>query len=317
MNHMNPLFLPRRQLMHTPLQELGIHIFERGWLSSNNVLLLDSTKGHVVDTGYSSHSEQTVCLVHGALAGRPLNSILNTHLHSDHCGGNAALKVAYPDVEILIPPGQAAAVSAWDVDALTYRPTGQQCPRFRHDELLVPGAEVILAGHPWEIHAAPGHDPHAVLLYQATHRVLISGDALWENGFGVVFPELEGCDAFSDVASTIDVIEQLEPSLVIPGHGPAFTDVAASIARARSRLDQFQQQPSRHAEYAAKVLVKFRLLEVQQTSLEALEQWFQSTRYFELVQRTCPEIELTLNRLVQRLVTAGAAKINGDMIIDA
>jgi hypothetical protein len=24
----------------------------------------------------------------------------------------------------------------------------------------------------------------------------ISADALWENGFGVVFPELEGADAF-------------------------------------------------------------------------------------------------------------------------
>jgi hypothetical protein len=33
--------------------------------------------------------------------------------------------------------------------------------------------------------------------------VLISADALWENGFGVVFPELEGDDAFAIVAATL------------------------------------------------------------------------------------------------------------------
>ena len=38
---------------------------------------------------------------------RPLDLLLNTHLHSDHCGGNAALQARHPGVRTLIPPGQA------------------------------------------------------------------------------------------------------------------------------------------------------------------------------------------------------------------
>ena len=46
----------------------------------------------VVDTGYCIHAEQTLALVEAALQGAPLQRIVNTHLHSDHCGGNALLR---------------------------------------------------------------------------------------------------------------------------------------------------------------------------------------------------------------------------------
>jgi glyoxylase-like metal-dependent hydrolase (beta-lactamase superfamily II) len=45
-----------------------------------------------------------------------------------------------------------------------------------------------------------GHDPHSVILFEPVSRVLISADALWERGFGVIFPELEGVEAFDEVA---------------------------------------------------------------------------------------------------------------------
>ena len=99
----------------------GLQVFERGWLSSNNVLFTGREQTAVVDTGYATHAAQTVALVDGALGGRPLDLLLNTHLHSDHCGGNAALQARHPGVRTLIPPGEAAAVKAWDEDALSYR----------------------------------------------------------------------------------------------------------------------------------------------------------------------------------------------------
>ena len=70
-------------------------VFERGWLSSNNILFTGQHSGAaLVDTGYCTHSAQTLALVQSALGRRPLERILNTHLHSDHCGGNAALQAA-------------------------------------------------------------------------------------------------------------------------------------------------------------------------------------------------------------------------------
>lgn len=73
-----------------------ITVLERGWLSANNILFIGQHDTAIVDTGYCSHAEQTVELVRDALAGRRLDRLLNTHLHSDHCGGNAALQKPGP-----------------------------------------------------------------------------------------------------------------------------------------------------------------------------------------------------------------------------
>ena len=74
------------------LARIGVTVFERGWLSSNNILITGQRGDTaLVDTGYAAHAELTVALVDAALQGAPLTRILNTHLHSDHCGGNAAL----------------------------------------------------------------------------------------------------------------------------------------------------------------------------------------------------------------------------------
>ena len=296
-----------------------IQVLERGWLSANNVLLHGPQGAAVVDTGYCTHAEQTVALVQGALGGQALASILNTHLHSDHCGGNAALQACWPGVHTRIAPGEAEAVRAWDESRLSYRPTGQECPRFRFDGLLEPGTEVRVGARCWQVHAAPGHDTHSVVLYAPDAGVLIAADALWERGFGVVFPEIEGEDAFAAVGATLDLIERLEPRVVIPGHGSVFTDVAGALAYARKRLAGFVQDPQRHALYAAKVLLKYKLLEWQQVPVERLQAWAEGTPYFGLLHRTHfadqPEAAW-LQSLMDDLVRSGAAAREGALLVN-
>jgi len=253
--------------MQTIPHPSGFYFFERGWLSSNNILLVDDEKATLIDTGYVTHADQTLALVQSHLSGRSLDKVINTHLHSDHCGGNANLQAAYPDAQIWIPPGHFDAVVQWNDDLLTYKATGQQCPRFVPHHVLQPGSTFESARLTWEVHAAPGHDTHSVILFEPQHRVLISADALWSNGFGVVFPELDGLDAFSEVASTLDLIQTLDAHIVYPGHGAAFMDVSDAIDRARSRLDQFVRHPEKHQTYAIKVLLKFKLMEFQSLPL--------------------------------------------------
>src|SRR5690606_10027289 len=234
-----PRAAARRMSDSTPsvratLDALGLTLLERGWLSANNCVITGNGPAAVVDTGYGSHAPQTLGLVRRALHGRTLDLIVNTHLHSDHCGGNAVLQAHFPGCRTAIPPGQWEAVREWDPVALTYTPTGQECPRFRAERRLLPGTELQLGDWHWQIHAAPGHDPHSIILFQPDHRVLISADALWQNGFGVVFPELEGTDAFDDVGRTIDIIESLRPAMVIPGHGSVFTEIGRAPCRERA-----------------------------------------------------------------------------------
>ena len=40
-----------------------------------------------------------------------------------------------------------------------------------------------------------GHDPHSVILFEPQDRILISADALWEAGFGVIFPDASSADS--------------------------------------------------------------------------------------------------------------------------
>ena len=296
-------------------------VLERGWLSANNIVFRSVDGGAaVVDTGYCTHAEQTVALIGAALQGQPLQRILNTHLHSDHCGGNAALQAAWPQVHTAVPPGHIAQVRGWDAYALSYTPTGQQCPRFRADAALLPGTEVLLGDRPWQVHAAPGHDPHSIVLFEPQHALLISADALWENGFGVVFPELEGEDAFAEVAATLEVIERLAPRTVIPGHGPVFYDAPRALDIARRRLDGFVRDPVKHALHGAKVLLKYKLLEWQQIPLAQMEAWATATPYFALLHtRNFGDREFLpwLHSLVESLVRSGAATRQGHVLHNA
>ncbi|OZB50171.1 MAG: MBL fold metallo-hydrolase, partial [Thiomonas sp. 14-66-4] len=142
----------------------SIRVLERGWLSANNIAFLDDARtASVVDTGYVRHAAQTVELVRHAAGGRHLARIVNTHLHSDHCGGNAALQAAYGGTErcaIIVPAGEMQAVNNWDEDALSFRSSGQQAASFSAAAELSAGDVLELGGMPWQAHAAAGHDPH-------------------------------------------------------------------------------------------------------------------------------------------------------------
>lgn len=292
---------------------------ERGWLSSNNVLLLGHEQAAMVDSGYVSHSEQTLALVERVLAGRELDVLVNTHLHSDHCGGNAALQSRYPGLRTHIPPGEAVAVRDWDEGNLSYRATGQECPRFSFDSILIAGETIRLGDRDWEVHSAPGHDPHAVLLFEPASKLLISGDALWEKGFGIVFPEMWGEPSFEEVASTLDVIESLAPSCVIPGHGAIFSDVGLALTVARDRLNGFVRAPTRHARHAIKVLIKFKLLDSGQMHHSDLQTWLETAAYMETVRaRFAPERSMHdwSDELIAELTHSGALRRDGDLLFN-
>ena len=297
----------------------GMHVFERGWLSSNCILFDDGTTSWLVDSGYSTHSSQTLKLVALKLGTRPLDYLINTHLHSDHCGGNAALQAKYPELVTVIPPGQADLIKPWDPVGLFYTPTGQLCPQFKFDQTLQGGSSIQLGQHHWQVHGAGGHDPHAVLFFEPTNKVLISADALWQSGFGVVFPELEGVDAFDEVAATLDLIERLRPSIVVPGHGAIFAYTPEILAVARQKLDGFVKDPVKLARHAAKVLLKFKLLEKQNLLLADFLQWAANTPCLLEYQRSffCDsDFSTWVELLCFELVTAGAARRDGDVIFN-
>jgi glyoxylase-like metal-dependent hydrolase (beta-lactamase superfamily II) len=294
-----------------------MQVFERGWLSSNNILFTGPGPATLVDSGYLIHAPQTLALVERALEGRPLERLINTHLHSDHCGGNAALQARY-GCRTLIPVAEAAKVRAWDEDTLSFKATGQQCERFGFDATLAPGDALEMGGMDWQVLGAPGHDPHSLIFYCPFDAILISADALWQNGFGVIFPELEGESGFAEAGATLALIDALDVRLVIPGHGAPFTDVKPALARAASRLAYLQADPVRNAENAVKVMLKFLLLERQHFSLAELPSMFKHNPVIEGARRRYLDknpAELA-EWAVHSLVRAGAARRDGGRLVN-
>ncbi len=294
-----------------------MRVFERGWLSANNILFVDGDDTALVDTGYVTHAPQTLALVESGLGGRALRRLVNTHLHSDHCGGNAVLQQRWQP-RTLIPAAEAEAVRAWDVDALSYRATGQQCDRFGFDGVLQDGDALRLGGIDWQVVAAPGHDPHAVMLYAPQERILISGDALWENGFGVIFPELDGESGFVEQAAVLERIAMLDARVVIPGHGRPFANVAAALERAGGRLAYLRADAGRNATHAVKVLVKFKLLEQQRMPREALLAWMTQAPLMQRIRArfmSGQDMAEILDRMLASLAAGGALALEqGDVV---
>ena len=296
-----------------------MHVFERGWLSSNCILFDDGNTSWLVDSGYSTHSAQTLDLIASKLGARSLDFLINTHLHSDHCGGNAALQEKYPELVTVIPPGHSDLVKVWDPDGLFYLPTGQLCPRFKFDQTLQSGFGIQLGLQSWEVHAAGGHDPHAVVFFEPTSRLLISADALWQNGFGVVFPELEGVEAFNEVTATLDLIERLKPDVVVPGHGAVFKYTPETLAVARQKLDGFVKDPVKLARHGAKVLLKFKLLEKQKLLYSDFSLWAAKTPCLVQYQSRFfgdSDFPMWIDQLCTELVKAGVAKREGENILN-
>lgn len=301
------------------LESLDARVLQRDWLSANHIVFRaagPNAPSTVIDTGYARHAAMTTALVDRALGGQELARIINTHLHSDHCGGNRALQDVHP-AHTLVPSPSFEAAKQWDDDRLSYRATGQLCAQFRVDGCIAAGDRLQLGPATWEVHAAPGHDPEAMMLFEPQTRTLISGDALWEDRLAIIFPELFGEDGFVATRRTLALIESLSPLVVIPGHGSAFGDVGSALAASRRRLDAFEANPSRHAQHAARALVMFHMMEHEVRRRDDLEQWLPATPIFQLAAKAghgATDTAQWARSLVNRLLDDGLLHVRGDFV---
>ena len=295
-----------------------MHVFVRDWLSANFVVLRSRDGGVVIDSGYGKHAPLTLALVASrmGLDGAPLAKLVNTHCHSDHMGGNAALRRAY-GCAIAVPAGEAPQIAAWDERALLLDYAGQRAERFAATETLQPGSTHTWGDLEWRLLAAPGHDMAALVFVNDEHGILISGDALWENGYGFVMPPELDPDALPATRATLDMIAGLDVRHVIPGHGEPFDDVAGALARAYRRTEAFEADPLRLVRHALKVVLVFALLDRERMPLAGMADYVErvemfrefNARYLRLPPATLAQ------QLVGELERAGAVRTHDGWLL--
>ena len=295
-------------------------VLERGWLSSNNIVFLEGENAALIDSGYVTHAAQTVALLERALAGRRLTRLLNTHSHSDHIGGNAAVMQAFA-CQVIVPAGIDATIAEWDEEALLLSPLGQSAARFRHDATIADGVQVELGGLNWDAIAVPGHDMDALAFHNTERGILISGDALWRDGFGVIFSELFGhpddAGGLKATRETLDRLARLRIDVVIPGHGAPFVEVEDAFVRAYQRLAAFEQSIERLARHALKVILAFAMLERRQLARSELPAFLASLSFCQSVNARYIGYsnEALAQWLVTDLIRAGTLKDEDGMLL--
>ena len=295
-----------------------VHVFVRDWLSANHIVLKSADGCVVIDSGYGKHAPLTLALIASrmGLDGRPLLKLVNTHCHSDHMGGNAAVRRAY-GCAIAVPAGEAPLIDAWDQRTLLLDYADQRAERFAVDEILQPGGTYVWGDLEWRALAAPGHDMGGLVFFNDEHRILISRDALWQHGYGFVMPPELDAVASPAARATLEMIAALDVRCVIPGHGEPFTDVGAALDRAFRRTTAFEADPLRMARHALKVVLVFSLLDQERMPLATMPAYVDrvaiyrefNARFFRVPPATLAE------QLIADLERTGAVRQQGEFVI--
>jgi glyoxylase-like metal-dependent hydrolase (beta-lactamase superfamily II) len=96
----------------------------------------------------------------------------------------------------------------------------------------------------WTAYETPGHAPSHVCLYQPERRLLISGDHVLGR-VSLFYDYGSTPDPAGEFLRSLDVVDDLDARLCLPGHGRTFTDVAGHIHANRravaERLTKIQQ----------------------------------------------------------------------------
>lgn len=166
-----------------------------------------------------------------------------THVHPDHQG---CAKVVCGELGIPL------ACHAEDVDAMEgRRPIQEASPRHlanrlstrlfagpphRVDRVLQDGDEV--AG--FRVVHTPGHARGHVMFFRESDRVVICGDVIRNVSYATGLPGIREPPEFftydpEENRRSIRLLADLEPTLILPGHGPAVSDIDA-FERFVSRL---------------------------------------------------------------------------------
>jgi glyoxylase-like metal-dependent hydrolase (beta-lactamase superfamily II) len=169
------------------------------------------------------------------LEGRDISLVALTHVHPDHQGCAKAVceargvPLACHADDVAAMEG-ARAVQEAAPGNLFNRVVGAiwQGPPYEVERVLAEGEEV--AG--FRVVHAPGHSRGEVIFFRESDRVAICGDVIRNISYATGLPGIkEPPDVFTyDPAEnrrSIRRLAELNPSLILPGHGPAVTDIAA------------------------------------------------------------------------------------------
>lgn len=172
----------------------------------------------VVDPGF----EPGVVIEAILAEGLEPEAIMITHGHSDHIAGNAALRLVWPNLPILIGRGDAPKLSD---------PTGNLSGAFGIALVSPPATRLLadeerldVAGFAIDVYEIPGHSSGHVVFALTGERppLVFAGDVLFRESIGRTdFPDGDFAALAAGIRRRLYALA--DETMVFPGHGPATT----------------------------------------------------------------------------------------------
>lgn len=203
-----------------------------GWGWANAGLIVGEREAILVDTFMDLPKTRELLDAVRALTDRPIRTLVNTHHNPDHCWGNQLVEGATivghhlcRDELLLSPPPTLLAslaqseedegpigylkraFAAFDFSGIDVVPP---TVTFDHTLSLYLGSREVRL-----LYFGPCHTLSDIAIWVPDERVLFCGDLLFYGSTPLVW---EG--SLHNWIDTVDVLLELRPSVVVPGHGP-------------------------------------------------------------------------------------------------
>ena len=196
---------------------MKLKIFELNPVQVNCYLLWDDTgEALLIDCGAWFPYEKENIKQFVADNNLAIKHHLNTHLHFDHIFGNSFVEETF-----------GVKAEANDADWPWAENIGERVARFgiKYEGVVPPlgrvlndGDEITFGNQHIKAIAVPGHSPGSLAFYLPEHRVLFSGDALFQYSIGRTdFPDSNHRQLIMAIREKLFALP--DDTVVYPGHG--------------------------------------------------------------------------------------------------
>ncbi len=215
----------------------GVHAYlqpDGTWGWSNAGLVVGDGEAALIDTLFDLPlTRQMLDDMAPLTTPSPIRNVVNTHANGDHCYGNqlaagpgvdfvasAATADEFDDVPAATLGAMVAGFTDGDLGAFVQSAFGP----FDFSGIDVPEATVTFTGrHELDaggrtvelIEVGPAHTAGDVIAWMPSERVLFGGDILFIGGTPIMWAGPVG-----NWIKACDLIVELDPEVIVPGHGP-------------------------------------------------------------------------------------------------
>lgn len=234
----------------------GVHTLtwnpKRGTFAiGNSTFIVGDDDVIVVDTGFYVASAEAILGALRTITAKPVSFVINTHWHSDHIFGNQVFRKAFPSARFVAHPATREGIVTGEsdnrdakrpttlarIDELQAKATrsdaeNQELHRARMQieawegdyllpDLLVDGKLTILQGKRQVdvVHLGEANTKGDVVVHLPAERVAISGD------IAITPVQFASGSSPRRWVETLGRLGALDAAVIVPGHGPAQTDM--------------------------------------------------------------------------------------------